>query len=94
MNKALLTAALAGVFAAGVVMSANAGEDKKIDAKEKCYGIAKAGKNDCKSANGSHSCAGHATTDNDANEWANVDAGTCEKVGGKLAPAAETKEKM
>lgn len=88
MNKALVSAALAGIFAAGVSMSANAADDKMEAKKEKCYGIAKAGKNDCKSANGSHSCAGHAKTDNDANEWKNVDAGTCEKEGGKLKPEA------
>lgn len=87
MNKAILTATLAGVFAAGVAMSANA-EDKKADAKEKCYGIAKAGKNDCKSANGSHSCAGQAKTDKDAHEWNFVAKGTCEKDGGKLTPPA------
>ena len=88
MNKALLTAALAGVFAAGVAMSANA-EDKAAGAeKEKCYGIAKAGKNDCKSSTGSHSCAGMAKVDNDANEWKFVEKGACEKEGGKLTPAA------
>ena len=31
-----------------------------LPGKEKCYGIAKAGKNDCAAANGSHSCAGQA----------------------------------
>ncbi len=89
MNKFLLSAALAGVMTAGLAFSASAAEDKKEVAKEKCYGIAKAGKNDCKSANGSHGCAGHAKTDNDMNEWKFVAKGTCEKEGGKLtAPAA------
>ena len=89
MNKTLIAAALAGVFTAGVAMSANA-EDKKMmeGAKDKCYGIAKAGKNDCKSANGSHSCAGAAKTDNDANEWKFADKAACEKEGGKLTPPA------
>ncbi len=91
MNKALLTAAMAGVFAAGFAMSANAADDKMAASKEKCFGIAKAGKNDCKSANGSHSCAGHATVDNGADEWKFVAAGTCEKEGGSLKPATEIK---
>ena len=48
---------------------------------EKCYGIAKAGKNDCKTA--SHSCAGQATRDGDG--FVAVPAGTCSKiVGGSL----------
>ena len=84
MNKTLIAAALAGIFTAGVAMSANA-DDQMTDAKkDKCYGVAKAGKNDCKSASGSHSCAGQAKADNDADEWKFVEAGTCEKTGGKL----------
>ncbi len=75
MNKTLLCAAIAGVIAAGTV-TAQAAD------KEKCYGIAKAGKNDCKSADGAHSCAGHATEDNSPNEWNFVEKGQCEKMGG------------
>jgi uncharacterized membrane protein len=51
--------------------------------KEKCYGIAKAGKNDCASSDGAHSCAGQAKADNLATEWKYVEKGTCEKEGGK-----------
>lgn len=47
---------------------------------EKCYGIVKAGKNDC-GANG-HSCAGQAAKDGDANEWILVPEGTCDKIVG------------
>lgn len=87
MNKTLLSAALAGVFAAGIAVSANAAD---APAKEKCYGIAKAGKNDCKSASGSHSCAGHSTADNSKDDWKFVAKGECEKMGGSLtAPAAQ-----
>lgn len=52
---------------------------------EKCYGIAKAGKNDCKAGPGT-SCAGSSTTDGQGNAWMLVLEGTCEKiVGGSLA---------
>jgi uncharacterized membrane protein len=52
---------------------------------EQCYGIARAGKNDC-AANG-HSCAGRAAVDGDKNEWILVPQGTCAKiVGGSLKP--------
>ena len=82
MNKrqALLASALAAVCATGVV-TVQAAEE----AKDKCFGVAKAGQNDCASANGSHSCAGQAKKDMDLNEWKYVAKGTCEKLGGKLA---------
>lgn len=52
---------------------------------EKCLGIAKAGKNDCGSTDGAHSCANQAKADGLATEWVYVPEGTCEKiVGGKV----------
>lgn len=89
MNKrqALIAAALATVCAATTV-SAAAATAPAAD-KEKCFGIAKAGQNDCASSNGSHSCAGQAKTDNGAAEWKYVAKGTCEKAGGKTAAPAK-----
>jgi len=82
-NKALIAVALAGLVSATV---ANAADAPKT---EKCYGISKAGQNDCAAKNGSHSCAGQSKKDNDANDWKKVPAGTCEKMGGKMdAPKA------
>ena len=86
MNKrqALIAAAHATVCAASVTQAVAA------DDKEKCYGVAKAGANDC--ATGAHSCAGQAKADNAPNEWKYVAKGTCEKAGGKTtAPAAMAK---
>jgi uncharacterized membrane protein len=83
-RKALLIAALGSVLALNVAQAMDGmdGKDAK-GAKEKCYGIAKAGKNDC-GANG-HSCAGQAAKDGDGKEWIHVPKGTCEKiVGGSL----------
>ena len=55
--------------------------------KEKCYGVAKAGKNSCHTDK--HACAGEAKTDNAPDEWTFVPKGECEKMGGKLnAPKA------
>jgi len=49
---------------------------------EKCYGVSKAGKNDCQTA--TSSCAGTAKKDAEASAWLSVPKGTCEKiVGGK-----------
>lgn len=88
MNKLLLSAALAGVMAA----SATTALANTNDEKEKCYGIAKAGENHCASADGSHSCAGQATSDNDPNEWKYVAKGTCEEAGGALTGGAHSCE--
>jgi len=53
---------------------------------EKCYGIAKAGLNDCQTA--THSCAGTSTKDMDKTSWIYVPAGTCAKIaGGSNQPA-------
>ena len=77
-NK-LLQSAVAAILALGAAQAA--AEDSKSQPKEKCYGIAKAGQNDCGTAR--HSCAGKATKDSAPDEWKYVPKGTCEKVGGK-----------
>ena len=82
MNKrqVLLAAAFAAVSVTTI------GSAYAADApKEKCFGIAKAGQNDCASVSGIHSCAGQSKTDNDKNEWKYVTKGTCQKVGGSMA---------
>lgn len=89
MNKKLVSAAAAASVLAGAlaVTSTSAIADGK-EAKEKCYGVVKAGQNDCQ-ANG-HSCAAQATVDNDANEWLLVPEGLCERLaGGSLKPGGK-----
>ena len=83
MNKrqTIIAAALAGMCFAGTNAIAQDSANAKA-AKEKCYGVAKAGQNDCASSNGTHSCAGQAKTDNAKEEWKYVAKGTCEKAGG------------
>ncbi|MCU6498739.1 DUF2282 domain-containing protein [Rugamonas sp. A1-17] len=90
MNKrqALIAAALATVCAASAVTASAATASASAE-KEKCFGIAKAGQNDCAAANGAHSCAGQSKTDNGAAEWKYVAKGTCEKAGGKTAAPAK-----
>lgn len=84
MNKrhVLLASALATLCVAGTAYAE--GSASAVSAKEKCYGIAKAGQNDCASTTGSHSCAGQAKVDNSPVEWKYVAKGTCEKAGGKV----------
>jgi uncharacterized membrane protein len=69
---------LASSLAAALAMTATASAQ---DAKqEKCYGVAKAGKNDCQTA--TSSCAGTAKKDNQADAWIYLPAGTCDKIAG------------
>ena len=86
MNQRLIiSSALASVLAMGVLTTAQAQDN----AKEKCYGIAKAGANDCANLSGSHSCAGQSKAALGVDEW-NYDAkGTCAKMGGKSADEAK-----
>lgn len=68
--------------AAGASLAAPAADKPKL---EKCFGVAKAGKNDC--ASGAHSCAGTATQDFDKTAYVALPAGICEKLaGGSLTP--------
>ncbi|MBV8465242.1 MAG: DUF2282 domain-containing protein [Burkholderiales bacterium] len=82
-KQALISGAVASLIALGLTAPVHA-DDK--GGKEKCYGIAKAGKNDCASATGSHSCAGQTKADNDPNDWKYVAKGTCQKMGGSETP--------
>lgn len=73
-----IAAAIGSLLAVGVANADDRQQGK--DAKVKCYGVAKAGKNDC-AANG-HSCAGQAKTDNDPKEWKHMSKEDCAKAGG------------
>ena len=86
MNQRLvISSALASVLALGLVGQA-ASQPKP---KEKCYGIAKAGQNDCANLAGTHTCAGQAKADKDTGEWKYVAGGTCKQLGGMTADEAK-----
>ncbi len=92
MNKTPALA-LAAVFAlsAGAAMARDDMKPAKME-MEKCYGVAKAGQNDCKAGAGT-SCAGTSKADYQANSWKNVAKGTCTKIKtpngmGSLTPKA------
>ena len=86
-KRTVIQSALASVIALGAISAAQAGPVAADPTKDKCFGVAKAGQNDCASASGSHSCAGTAKKDGDPGDWKYVAKGTCEKMGGKTAPA-------
>ena len=82
-KRKLITSAVASLVALGSYAHDAPAQTKD---KEKCYGIAKAGQNDCGTA--THTCAGLAKKDNAPDEWKYVPKGTCEKAGGKTKPPA------
>lgn len=96
MSNKTITNAISAILALGVMsvgdtvlaentVTQEAGQEmshnmSNINGMEKCYGIAKAGQNDCGTA--THSCAGESKKDNDKKEWILVPAGLCEKIVG------------
>ena len=91
MNQRLIaSSALASLLALGA-FGAHAADEAK--SKEKCFGIAKAGQNDCSNLSGSHSCAGQASSDNGTDDWKYVAKGTCHSHGGLTVDEAKAKMK-
>lgn len=83
MNKTQtsMTTALTGLFAltvATISIPAQAAAD--APKMEKCYGVVKAGKNDCQT--NVSACAGTATKDSQKDAWLYMPKGTCEKIVG------------
>jgi uncharacterized membrane protein len=80
----VLASALAAALSLAVQASAGPAPMPKFEA-EKCYGVAKAGRNDCETRNSS--CAGTSRRNNQSDAWIYVPKGTCDKVvGGSLQP--------
>jgi uncharacterized membrane protein len=83
------SAALAATLALGIAATAAHAQQPKM---ERCYGVALAGKNDCKAGAGT-SCAGTSTKNYQGNAWKLVKAGTCTSIktpkgNGSLTPKA------
>jgi len=86
MKSMTKTIAISSAIAAGLMM-ATAGDAFAAKKAEKCYGVAKAGKNDCAVKSLGTSCAGTATADGISDAFVFVPKGSCEKiVGGTLEP--------
>ena len=88
MNKRqlLLTTAVAAALSMPLASMAQNGPTPKPKFEvEKCYGVAKAGRNDCQTSNSS--CAGTSKRDHQGDAWIYVPAGSCSKiVGGSPEP--------
>ncbi len=83
---------LTSAWVAAVGLGLISGADALAAEQEKCYGIAKAGKNDCGTKK--HGCAGVAKTDGVPDEWLFLPKGVCEKiVGGSTKPIETATDK-
>jgi uncharacterized membrane protein len=80
-NSHILSAAIGSLLVLGLASGNANAADKKVE-MEKCFGIAKAGMNDCSSNKSAHSCAGQATKNNDPMDFVAVPKGTCDKIAG------------
>jgi uncharacterized membrane protein len=79
-STVFVASALAVALSAALVANAQAQQET-----ERCYGVAKAGQNDCKA--GSHDCKGQSEVDADPDSFVLLPVGTCKKIeGGSLQP--------
>jgi len=89
MNPKITSASLALALGAAIsIAAAPASADDKMDMKmdkEKCYGVALKGKNDCMAGAGT-SCAGTSKKDYQGDTWKHVPKGTCEKTPSPTSP--------
>lgn len=79
-QHAMIAAALGSLLALGALSTPVQAADAM--SKEKCYGVAKAGQNDCASPGSAHACAGQSKIDKDPTSWKYVPAGSCMQMGG------------
>jgi len=87
-QRAVIAAAAATLFSTMLIATPAVAQEK-----EKCYGIAKAGQNDCANLAGTHSCAGQSKVSDDKGEWKYVAKGTCAGLKGLTADQAKAATK-
>lgn len=81
--KSIIQSAIIGIITASTIITTTSSLAAKAPEQEKCYGIAKAGLNDCKT--NTASCAGSAKKDSQPDAFLLLNKGLCEKiVGGSL----------
>jgi len=84
LSTAALSLALGAAFATLPVAAQTAGQTATKAETEKCFGVALKGKNDCAAGAGT-TCAGTSKLDYQADAWALVPKGTCEKTASKTS---------
>jgi len=97
LSRNALNAVIAGAFAISLAGAATTASFAADASKEKCYGVAKAGQNDCASTGKTHSCAGQSKVDGAGDEFLLLPNGVCAKlVGGStvVSDASMTPDAM
>ncbi len=90
MNKHALVAAAAASLLSSLLVATPV----MAQSKEKCFGIAQAGQNDCANLSGTHSCAGQSKASMGMDEWKYVAKGTCADMKGMTEMQVKDKMKM
>lgn len=88
MSKTLTSTALSATalaLALGTALTLSTAPASAADDKEKCYGVAMKGKNDCAAGPGT-TCAGTSKSDHQGNAWKYVPKGSCEKTASPTSP--------
>lgn len=80
-RRAVIASAFAAAIAGPAILSAQKPVEPPSWKAEKCYGIAKAGKNDCAST-GNNSCGGTSKVNRDPRAWIYVPEGYCDRIVG------------
>jgi len=91
MSKIMIATAIA-TLATGTLAASGTASAANIQCaeQERCYGVAKAGKNDC--ATSTSSCVGTSKQDNQKDAWMYVPKGTCGKLAGGLTVSPISKK--
>jgi uncharacterized membrane protein len=84
-STTLSATALALALGTALTLSAAPAAAADDNQKEKCFGVALKGKNDCAAGPGT-SCAGTSKTDYQGSDWKYVPRGSCEKTASPTSP--------
>lgn len=92
-TRYVITAAIAALTSGGILASTTAQAAGAVVCaeQERCYGIAKSGKNDC--ATSSSACSGSAKQDSQKDAWVYVPKGMCQRIAGGTLALSDTKKK-
>ena len=86
-QRAMIAAAAASLMSLAMVSAPVMAQEK-----DKCYGIAKMGQNDCANLAGTHDCSGKSKVDMDKGDWKYVAKGTCKDMKGMSMDEAKMKK--
>ncbi len=87
-HRSMIASAAASLMSLTLVSASLAAQEQ-----EQCFGIAKAGQNDCANLAGTHSCAGLSKLDMDKGDWKYVAKGTCKALKGMSMAEAKLAKK-